>query len=274
MPELPEAEIARRIVEVALRGARLEAVAHVDPRMLRRMPEPERFEGALVGRRLLGMRRHGKHLVGALEGGGSWWIHLGMSGKLVADESMDAMHRHARLVVRAGATRLSLIDPRRFGATAAGPRAELRRWAGLDELGPDALALIEDAAGFRAAFHGGARLKAALLDQRRLAGVGNIQAAEACFRAGLDPARPLSALSDDERDALREGLRASFAHTLAATLPGEDDGHVAYLSDGAHVANPFLVYGREGEPCTRCTTPIARRREGGRSTFHCPGCQR
>lgn len=138
-----------------------------------------------------------------------------------------------------------------------------------DGHGPDALDALPAPTDLAAALGGRAPLKVALMDQARLAGLGNIHAVEALFRAGLSPNRSGAGVPP----AAWEALRAAIAAQLAFGIEDATADEIAYLSDGVHVANPFAVYGRSGQPCVRCATPIARAVHGGRSTFWCPLCQ-
>lgn len=248
---------------------RIDAVEVRDPRALRAQ-KAAAFIDALEGRRVRSVDRVGKHLLVHVDGS-DWWIHLGMSGWLARRDSEEALPKTTRWAVRSGDHWVGLVDPRIFGRTAAGESAWVRKTAKLDGLGPDARdvevgVLAERLAGTRRA------IKVALMDQSLLAGLGNIQVAEALFRAGIHPKRPAKGLDEGEVAALRKGIRGTLADTLRdLRAQAADEGEVTYMSDGGD--NPFQVYGREGEPCVRCGGPIARIVQGGRSTFFCPSCQ-
>ncbi len=284
MPELPELAIAGAFLARHAAGRVVRDVALPDPAAVRThlstRPADARVDaaawwdglrGALPGTPI----RHGKRLwwpVAGLQGvaaaDGGLLVHLGMSGRWVL-RGDDAPPPHGRVGVRTDAGWLWLVDPRRFGcvvpaAPDAGPAALV---AGL---GPDAATLPSDGAALAARLAGARTLKAGLLDQRRLAGLGNIQAVEALFRAGLHPARAAVSLDASAWARLAEGIAAALEHALAVTLP-EDGDDVLYLSGGA--ANPFLVYGRAGLPCVRCGGVVESGRDAGRSTTWCPSCQ-
>lgn len=266
MPELPEAEIARRHLESWLAGKKLTVRVH-DPRVVR--GDAAAYVAALAGRRVARVGRHGKHILADLDQG-ALWLHLGMSGKVLRRGAKDELPKATRVEFAFRGGRVCFVDTRVFGRTAAGARGEVLAVSHMDALGVDALAIQSGAELAAAMGRTRLALKVALMDQGRVAGLGNIQAAEALFRAGIDPAKSPADLDEAGWATLYDGIRATLEHTLQASSAEE----VAYMSDGAHVVNPFLVYGREGEPCERCEGTIARFTQSGRSTFWCPDCQK
>lgn len=271
MPELPEAELAAEQLRRWL--DRIERVVVTDARALRDQ-EPERFVAALEGRRVSEVERLGKHLL-ARVGEHAWWVHLGMSGRLVRRETRDALPPATRWAVQSRGGWVGLRDPRIFGRTAAGEPGWVERTAKLDRLGPDARAIARDALADRLRRTKRA-VKVALMDQGLIAGLGNIQVAEALFRAGVHPKRSAASLDEAEVTALWEGMRGTLEDTLRDLKAQVNDGNgsddeVIYMSDGGD--NPFQVYGRAGEPCPRCGGTIERITQSGRGTFLCPRCQ-
>jgi formamidopyrimidine-DNA glycosylase len=215
------------------------------------------------------VERRGKWLRLALDDGATLFSHLGMTGKWVtrprgapADRSERARFETTRASVR-------YLDPRLFGRLLWLPDGAPPPPA-FAALGPDPLVDGVDGKLLAARFGAVRRaVKEALLDQTLLAGLGNIQAAEALWRARIDPRRPCTALSSTEWAALARGIKASIAYTLKI----EDEPEITYVEEPG-APNPFYVYGKEGEPCRRCKRPIARAAQGGRSTFFCRACQR
>jgi formamidopyrimidine-DNA glycosylase len=194
-----------------------------------------------------------------------------MAGKVLLFPERGPVHQATRVIFhRDDGMRVVFRDTRVFGRVQALPRDAIEVLPEIAGLGPEPLDR-----GFRprhlAAALGGTRrpVKVALLDQTRVAGIGNIQAAEALFRARLHPARPGSSLTDDEVHRLWKSMRAALRDTLRRERAPE----IAYVEE-AGAPNPFRVYGREGEPCPRCRRPIARVVQASRSTYFCPGCQR
>lgn len=258
MPELPEVEATRDNLVRWTTGRKVVDVA-LDP--------PGDHLDPVIGRTLNGWRRRGKRLAGLLHGDARvLLVQLGMTGRLVKDPDPARAHQRVRLTFDDAST-LSLVDTRRLG------RVVLCR--DLDEafsgLGPDALDDRPDGPTIARllGLHRKAPLKAALLDQARIAGLGNIAAIEACHRARLHPHRPLDTLIAPELSSLARAIAEHLAHTLATTL-GHDE--IAYVSEGGE--NPFLVYGKEGEPCPSCDALIMRVLAAGRPSFWCPRCQR
>lgn len=276
MPELPEVEIARLQLARWVGHARIERARIDEPRSVKGTSAAA-FRRVMRGAEIEAVERRGKHLLVHLAGEQGCWIHLGMSGKLARRKKGTRVPRFARIALVTSTHVVELIDPRIFGGVDAGPRDEVATRHHLDQLGPDAW---NDGAGIgaaklRAALIGRPSrqpLKVLLMDQRRIAGIGNIQAAEALHRAKLHPERLGASLSLAEWKRLARGLHATLAHTLETTMPPEDEA-VAYLSEGGHVESPFGVYGHEGTPCPVCATPITRAQHAGRSTYLCPGCQ-
>ena len=286
MPELPEVETVRRGLAPTFEGA---AISHVDMRRPDlRFPFPQRFAQRLEGRRVLKLRRRAKYLVGDLDSGETLVMHLGMSGsfRLEAAESRTPgafhherskapAHDHVVFDFESGA-RIVYNDPRRFGymtlIEAGGlERHPLFAGVGVEPLGPDfhAQKLGQVLKGAKTP------LKSALLDQKRIAGLGNIYVCEALHRARLSPLREAGSLPPAKLKALAEAIRAVLEAAIEAggsTLRDhrQADGALGYFQ------HAFEVYDREGAACRheKCRGSIGRLTQGGRSTFWCSTCQR
>lgn len=276
MPELPEVETVRRCVEPILTGARLTEVDVRRERMVRRQPNPSDVAARLVGNRVTRVGRHGKFLQLAINGGDFIWVmHLGMSGRIALDDPDEPELPHTNVVVRHnGGPELRFIDPRTFGFIAVYTPEELAA-SSLGKLGPDALWDLPHAKAIGELLAGRtAPIKALLLDQRLIAGLGNIYADELLHRARLHPRRPGGSLQRAEISRLRRHIRPVLTAGIAAGGTSLND--LRYLlPDGR--AGEFLVelraYGRGGEPCLTCGTPIERDVIAQRSSFYCPSCQ-
>jgi len=267
MPELPEVEIARRNLERWLVGRRI-LNARVLDRLALRGQSVSKLIHTLRGATVRGIDRRGKHLIWNMGRRGRIATHFGMSGKLVMRGANEALPRASRVVLHlARGRKLAFVDVRRLGAFQLVDEGVETKLSGLgvepleQSFTPSQLSHLLS----------GARLpiKSFLMDQSRIAGLGNIHVAEALFRAGLHPAREAESLSESEVRALHRGIRG----TLNETLRKEDAAEMRYLHESGS-ENRFLVYGRKGESCPRCATRIERMKQGGRSTFYCPRCQR
>ncbi len=274
MPELPEVETLRRLLDPALRGRRFARVEILDGR-LTAPHDPAALAAELVGERVAGLDRRGKYLLVHFDSGRTLAVHLRMSGSLrhhpPGQVPPEDRHRRALVTLDAGGS-LSYRDVRRFGTWVLLEPGELAPY--LDRrLGPEPLA-----PGFRSSDLGAALagrrapLKSAILDQRTLAGVGNIYADEALWRARLHPIREAGSLSEGELRALHRALREALRRGIARQGSTLRD---YALPDGRSggMQREFRVYGRAGEPCERCGRLIERIRLGGRSSAFCPGCQ-
>jgi len=275
MPELPEVEFAARCLRRWAGGRRIEA-AELDPRARRlvRPVAPADFARTVAGARVVGVSRKGKHLLVSLDKEGAALglvSHLGMTGKWLRERAGAAPPRHSRARLRLSDGRvLHYQDPRLFGRLRLVPDGRFEEVPEVKALGPDPLQQGIDPDRLGAALSR-TRLpvKVKLLDQRLLPGVGNIHAAEACFRARIDPRRASRSLSKGEVRRLARAVLASFRMTLEA----ERGPRITYVEEGGE--NPFKVYGREGERCPRCRRGRIRRLvQSQRSTFYCPRCQR
>ena len=264
MPELPEVEVARRNLEKWLGRGELVRV-ELSPRIF--VGRARDFAEEMSGHRLRAVERRGKWLRLRLDGELALFSHLGMTGKWVlrAHDAPPERFERARLDTHRRSVRY--VDQRLFG-TLQGARGE-EAPAAWSELGPDALVDGVDAARLHARLSRRRRsIKEALLDQTILAGIGNIQAAEALWRARINPLRPSASLSLVEVRALAGAIEASIRDTLAR----EDSPEITYVEEpGAD--NPFDVYGKAGEPCPRCGGTLRRIVQGGRSTVFCLRCQ-
>ncbi len=276
MPELPEVEIAARNLRRWGVGRRIAAAfADAAARRIFRPASPRAFAAALPGARIAAVERRGKQLLVSLEsprGPVGLLSHLGMTGKWLRREpgEADPTHSRARLRLDDGGV-LHYRDPRLFGRLRIVPGARFEDVPEVAALGPDPLADGIDVPRLAGALSRTRRpVKVALLDQRLLPGVGNIQASESLFRARIDPRRRASSLSAAEVRRLARSVVESVREAIAR----EDGPEVSYVEEPG-APNPFLVYAREGEPCPRCRRGRIRRIvQAQRSTFSCPRCQR
>jgi len=273
VPELPEVESVRRQLEPALVGRRLERVTIDDPRLVRPY-EPAEVAAELQGERVVAVERRGKYLVVRFETGRVLLIHLRMTGSLLhvpGGSLQDDPHRRAVVRLDDGSD-VAYRDVRRFGTWLLLEPGEAEPYLGA-RVGDEPLDALFTAArlGERLSSRR-TSLKAALLDQRTLAGLGNIYADEALWRARLNPLRPASGLDRAELRRLHRAIRTALEHGLARQGSTLRDYRLPDGSGGS-MQDEFRVYGRGGEPCERCGTPISRTRVAGRTTWFCPTCQ-
>ncbi len=265
MPELPEVETERARLAARIGGRRIRTAEIADAR-LTRPEDPGRVASELAGRRVESVERRGKYLLLRLDGGQALVVHLRMTGGF---RFAPSTHERAVLALDDG-TRVAYRDLRRFGTWLLMEAEDVEHYLAV-RLGPEPLDR-----GFSGAFLAGrlagrrAPVKAAILDQRTVAGLGNIYADESLWHAGIHPLRAARGFSVEEVATLRRGIRKALATGIRRQ--GADLGDGTYA--GGRMQHEFRVYGRLGEPCPRCGTPIEKTRAGGRGTWYCPGCQR
>jgi formamidopyrimidine-DNA glycosylase len=271
MPELPEVETIRRQLAPHLAGRTILRAEILDPRWTRPDP-PGSVQSELTGTLVHSVERSGKYLVWELDGDRYLLMHLRMTGALLFDPVGEPLHTRVRFELD-GAHRLIYVDPRRFGTghLLHGPVARDDYLA--ERLGFEPLTPAFTADYLRRVARGrSAPAKAFVLDQRHIAGVGNIYADEALFRAGIHPLRPAGKLTPAQlarlRDAIEEALQAGIDAKGASI---DDFRHV----DGARGSfqDRFLIHRREGEPCPNCGRTIRKIVVGGRGTYVCEHCQ-
>ncbi len=271
MPELPEVECVRRTMAPKLKGRLIRSFSLSGPDKLAR-PDARTMRRGLVGRRVARVGRHGKLLILELDSGGLWTIHLGMTGQVImADSRPKADHVHITVGFAGPGPRLYYRDMRKFGGMSYCPDREALMAGPLRNFGPDALLIgAEELAGRLAGRR--APIKSLLLDQRILAGVGNIYADEALHIAGI---APTAAPADLDHDQLL-GLHRSVRETLLLAL-SRGGSSVRNFVDAEGRAGTFQhahrVYRRTGQPCPVCGATIERTVLAGRSTHFCPVCQ-
>lgn len=270
MPELPEVEIAARTLRNWLDGHTIEGVEADDTRIFRGA-DREAFQRELLGKELDWVERRGKYLLLAFTGNVGLLSHLGMTGKWVMRSRSEPPPRHVRArLLLAGDGIVSYRDPRLFGRIAIHPADELFRLEEIANLGPDPLVDGVDPVRLYERLQRTTRpVKVALMDQAVLAGIGNIQAADALFRAKIHPSRQGKSLSLEEVRA----VAAAILDSIHFTLDVEGEGEIAYIEEPG-TPNPFLVYGREGSPCPNCGHTLEKMILGGRTTVFCPVCQK
>lgn len=267
MPELPEVEFAKRSLEKWTAGraiVRTEADAKARTFRGSKVADVE----ALTGR-LRSITRKGKFLMLEFDDGRGAIAHLGMTGKFVKRPAGTEMKwSRARFHLDSGDV-IHFQDPRLFGLIEPTPATALTQSDSIAKLGVDPLVDGLPVEALQTALAGSKQeLKVALMDQERVAGLGNIHAAEALFRAKLHPARKVDSLSDAEWSALQKAILEGIHFALEVEAGDE----IEYVEEPG-AKNPFLVYGREGEPCSVCGATIASFVQGGRTTFWCPSCQ-
>ncbi|HKE87807.1 MAG TPA: bifunctional DNA-formamidopyrimidine glycosylase/DNA-(apurinic or apyrimidinic site) lyase [Vicinamibacterales bacterium] len=276
MPELPEVEAVCRELEPVMSGARFVDVEVRRPDL--RAPFPRDFRARLVGQRVDALTRRAKYLLAALSSRDTLVMHLGMSGSFRIDvaarhqrgDDMVERHDHVVFSMSSGA-RVTFNDPRRFGIMELLGPDQFARHPVLSRLGPEPLSSAFNAAALARACKGRkTTLKAALLDQRTVAGLGNIYASEALHVAGLSPLRRASTI------ATPSGAPRDAAIRLAAAIKQVLRRAIDRAAGRRYRSERFRVYDRAGQPCPRprCGGTIRRRVQVGRSTFYCPVCQR
>jgi len=272
VPELPEVETVRTRLAPVLVGRRIEKAVILDPRLVRPF-DPELVAAELVGERVAAVERRGKYLVVRFESDRVLLIHLRMTGSLrhaTTGALADDPHRRAVLSLD-NRSDVAYRDVRRFGTWELLEPGELRPYLA-QRLGPEPLSGLTAArlgdrlAGRRTS------LKAALLDQRTVAGLGNIYADEALWYARLHPLRPAGGLAEAEAVRLLRGVRRALRLGIERQGASLRDYATPDGERGA-MQEEFRAYGREGEPCDRCGAPITKTRVAGRGTWYCPRCQ-
>ena len=267
MPELPEVETTVRGLSRVLKGRRIERVEARRPDLRRALPDD--LGQRLTGARVTGLHRRAKYGVIDTDRGDSLVFHLGMSGHWRIDPGEVRKHDHFIIETDEG-RRLALNDARRFGSLDLVPTGELQDWPPFEALGPEPFELTAEDLRMRLKGRSAA-IKLLLLDQRNVAGLGNIYVCEALYRAGIHPRRPGGSVSLDRLRKLVPAIKAVLAEAIEAggsTLRdfASPDGELGYFS------KTFAVYDREGKPCG-CGGTVRRIVQGGRSTFYCPKCQ-
>src|SRR4051794_30031692 len=272
MPELPEVETVRSQLEPVLVGRRFDRVTIDDARLVRPY-EPAEVAAELEGERVAAVERRGKYLIFRFESGRVLLIHLRMTGSVRHTSGDLPEDPHRRAVVRLdNGSDVAYRDVRRFGTWLLLEPGELEPYLST-RVGEEPLDALFTAArlGERLAKRR-APIKAALLDQRTLAGLGNIYVDEALWRARINPLRPAESIDRNELRRLHKGIRAALEHGIARQGSTLRDYALPDGGSGS-MQKEFKVYGRGGEPCDRCGTPIAKTRLGGRGTWFCPTCQ-
>ena len=278
MPELPEVEVVRRDLEREIVGKKIKMVEADGMRSIRRHHNRKQFASRLVGKKITGVERRGKYILCRLEGGEVLVIHLGMSGQLLRAKGKSektTKHTHVTITFTQGG-QLRFVDPRTFGEMfVAQADAVEKNLVELGHLGMDPLEVSMSWDSFgRLVADRHAKLKPLLMDQKFLAGIGNIYSDEILFTAGLRWDRMSDSLSAQE---IRRLYRA-MVETLqdAVKYRGSslaDEQYVDLFGKPGEYQVHHKVYAREGESCRRCRHPIVRVRTGGRSTFFCDACQ-
>ncbi|HYH97360.1 bifunctional DNA-formamidopyrimidine glycosylase/DNA-(apurinic or apyrimidinic site) lyase [Hyalangium sp.] len=266
MPELPEVEIARRNLARWLHGRRVVKAEADNTRVFR---GAKRAKFAELSGRVESLDRRGKYLLLTFEGERGLLAHLGMTGKFVRrPEGRVEPHSRARLHLDDGAV-IHFKDSRLFGRMEPAPAARLRQLRAIQELGRDPLADGLTPEQLREALVRSRQdLKVALMDQGRVAGLGNIYAAEALFRSGLHPARKPASLKPEEWERLTQAILETFRSALQ-----QEQGEEPVYLEEKDSENPFLIYGRAGTPCPTCGTKVQSFTQGGRTTHFCSKCQ-
>jgi formamidopyrimidine-DNA glycosylase len=278
MPELPEVEVMRRDLEREVVGKKIKAVEVTGTRSVRRHKNRKEFITVLTGRKITAVQRRGKYLVMKLDGNDALIVHLGMSGQLLRAKTAREKapkHTHVAITFTQGGL-LRFVDPRTFGEMFIAPYDEIDQQVDeLAHLGLDPLetALSWDLFG-RMLAEKKTKLKPLLMDQKFIAGIGNVYSDEILFEAGLKWDRQSDSLSQQEvrrlYRAITETLNGAVKYRGSSLA---DEQYVDLFGKPGEYQEHHQVYGREGEACVRCRRPIQRARYSNRSTFYCDACQ-
>jgi formamidopyrimidine-DNA glycosylase len=257
MPELPEVETLCRQLRTVVVGATIRQTRVIDPKL--------RGVRGVKGRKVKGFARHGKALAMTLTGGGSLLFHLRMTGRLLWQDG-NGLLPHTRLVISFPHGRISLIDPRRFGMVTVHNKEYCI------SLGCDPLDAFDPAHLLKIAQRSTTPIKSFLMDQRRIAGIGNIYACEILHQARLDPWRRVNGLSRDAWVKIGEAAQEILTRAIACRGTSVSDWRDLFGKEGEH-QEYLSVYGREGAECFRCGGRVERQKLNGRGTYYCPTCQ-
>ena len=282
MPELPEVETVRRGLAPVMEGRKILSVVQNRPDL--RFPLPERFAERVSGTRIERLARRAKFLVAELSSGEALIMHLGMSGRFTItggaspgdfhhDIAPDPKHDHVIFHVDGGHV-VTYNDPRRFGFMELWPFADMEAYPRLAGLGPEPLSNEFSHAWLNGALAGKTGpIKSVLLDQRTIAGLGNIYVCEALYRSGISPRRRASTVPGARAARLAVAINDVIREAIAAGGSSISDFKAA-TGELGYFQHTFSVYDREGEPCRTCNAPIRRIVQSGRSSFYCGACQR
>ncbi len=274
MPELPEVETVARDLRSALVGRRIEDVRLSRSDVLR-TPPADVFTQVVAGQSVTSVDRRGKFILLGMDGGDDFMVHLGMTGHLLVCDGTapEAPHTHLRARLDDG-RELRFDDTRRFGRLAYGSREQLEQEHALPALGIEPLSDEFTPEALWRLLHPSTRtIKAALLDQRRVAGMGNIYIDEACFVAGVRPARRCNRVTRAQMTALHSAIRVTLQRAISNRGSSIDDYRDVWNARGNH-QEVLQVYGRAGQPCVLCGTALQRTVIGGRTTVYCPHDQK
>ena len=278
MPELPEVETLRRDLDKEIVGKRVKSVEVLGMRSIRRHPNKKHFIGRLEGRKVTGIERKGKYLVVRLEGGDVLVVHLGMSGQLLRAKGVkEPMEKHCHVCVTfTQGGQLRFVDPRTFGEMFVTAADELEEQVPeLAHLGFDPIEDVMSWVKFAAMLaERKTKLKTLLMDQRFMAGIGNVYSDEILFAAGLRHDRSSESLSAQEvrrlYRAIGETLQDAIKHRGSSLADEQYRDLFGVIGD---YQSQHKVYDREGQPCRRCRSPVVRVKLSGRSSFYCAQCQ-
>ncbi|MBA7637241.1 Formamidopyrimidine-DNA glycosylase [subsurface metagenome] len=272
MPELPEVETIIRDLEKKVKGKKIKEVI-IKERKLIKSPPPEKFKKGLQGRKLIAFERRGKFLIISLDSGKKLVIHLKLTGMLIHCPESRPLLNHTRIIfLFPGKTHLRFNDLRKFGELYLVDSEE--RIKGIKKLGPEplgkkfSLSLFQEMLSQKKT-----KIKPLLMDQKFLAGIGNIYASESLYKAKIHPQRAASALTKEEVGKLYKSLREILKEAIKYRGSSVDSYRDVGGKKGDYEAC-LKVYGRKGKPCYNCGKPVKRIELGGRGTFFCPNCQR
>ena len=274
MPELPEVETIVRGLRPCLEGRVLARVEQRCPAL--RFPFPPGFAQRLEGRRVVSIGRRAKYILAHLDGGEVLLCHLGMSGRMVVTrENGRPLEKHDHVILSTDrGDQIRFNDARRFGMMDLVPEADLHEHRLLKDLGPEPLGNAFNGPALADALKGKRTpIKAALLDQKIVAGIGNIYACEALYFAGLSPRRQAYTVQGGRAERLVAAIRDVLGRAIAAGGSSLRD-YVQASGELGYFQHDFQVYDREGEACRRCGAAIRRIVQSGRATYYCGGCQR
>ena len=279
MPELPEVEIVRRGAHHWFAGRRIRSVTVSNPRAIRRHEQGEAdFIGQLVGATITGTQRRGKYFWFTLDSGDVLVVHLGMSGQVLVQQAADEPNKHlrVRLTFDDDVDELWFVDQRTFGGMFIDEAADEHSLpVSLTHIAPDPLSAEFDLRNtVRRMRAKQSPVKAVLLDQSVVSGIGNIYADESLWRARLHWQRPAASVTPARLREVLDHSREVMTEALAAGGTSFDSLYVNVNGSSGYFSRRLAAYGREGEPCLRCGSPLVREQFANRSSFRCPRCQR